>query len=222
MINLHLFSTPGENDIRYVLDVCRPYLEKRDDPLVAYLPLASLSDQWQNYTEKAFKGLARVVSLNAETSTFSEMESVVRQAHVLYVPGGNTFLLAHRLNVSRWMAYLRKKIQAGLPFVGFSAGAILCGPNILTSRDMNMIPTAHFEGLNLVPYNIFVHSQDVAEEDDWLSDFHIFQPNPVILLADGAGLKVENKKITLQRGDGWLLRKGNEKEKLLSGQEIRL
>ena len=221
MINLHLFSSPGDGDIRYILDACRPYLEKRENPLVAYLPLANLSDHWQAFTEKAFTGLARVVSLNAENNTFAEMETIVRQVHVLYVPGGNTFLLAHRLHNSRWLPYLRKKIQSGLPYIGFSAGAILCGPNVLTSRDLNMIPTVHFEGLNLLPANLLVHSQDTAEEDAWLADFHIFQPNPVILLADGAEIKLENKKLSLRRGAGWLLRKGQEKEQLISGQEIR-
>ncbi|MCX6079491.1 MAG: Type 1 glutamine amidotransferase-like domain-containing protein [Chloroflexi bacterium] len=221
-INLHLFSSPGDRDIRNIIDASRVYLESRDEPLVAYLPLASLSEGWQAFTEKAFKGLARVGTLNSETMTFSEMEEIVRRAHVLYVPGGNTFLLAHRLNVSRWMPYLRKKILAGLPLVGFSAGSIMCGPNILTSQDMNMVETPHFAGLNLMPFNLYVHYDDEIETDEWLSDFHVFQPNPVILMADNAYLRIENKKISIVRGDAWVLRKGQEKEKLLFGQEIKL
>ena len=220
--NLHLFSTPGDRDIRYIVDASRVYLAGHADALVAYLPLASLSDEWQALTEKAFKGLARVAVLNSETMTFSEMEEIVRRAHVLYIPGGNTFLLAHRLYVSRWMPYLRKKILAGLPLLGFSAGSILCGPNILTSPDMNMIETPHFSGLNLMPFNLYVHYDDDIESDDWLSDFHVFQPNPIILLADAAYLRVENKRVSLVRGDAWVLRKNQEKEKIISGQEIKV
>jgi peptidase E len=41
--------------------------------------------------------------------------------------------------------------------VGFSAGAMLCGPNILTNQDANMLPTCHFDSLDLLPYNIFAH-----------------------------------------------------------------
>jgi dipeptidase E len=220
--NLHLFSSPGENDIRFIINASRPYFEGRDDPSLAYLPMASLSDAWLSHTQKAFSGLARVEMLNTETMTFQEMESILRRAHALYIPGGNTFLLNHRLHVSRLDVYLRKKLAAGLPLLAFSAGAILCGPNILTSRDMNMLETPYFDGLNLLPFNLHVHYEDDVYRDDWLSDFHIFQTNPVIMLEDGAHLRVEGKKVSLARGEAWILRRGQEKEKLLPGNPILL
>jgi len=220
--NLHLFSDPGYRDIHYIVDACRVYLEGRDDPLLAYLPVANLSDRWVAYTEKEFAGLAKVAVINTETMTFTEMESILRRAHCLYIPGGNTFLLAHRLQVSRLMPYLRKKIMAGLPLVAFSAGTVLCGPNILTSRDMNMIETTEFSGLNLLPFNLHVHYDDSADLDNWLGDYHVFQTNPVILMEDGAYVRVENKKISLMRGKAWLLRTGQEKETLERGQEIKM
>src|SRR5512145_3303325 len=113
-LNLHLFSKPGDG-LGDILEACRPYLEHKSEPLVAYLPLASLANRWQEFTEKAFKGLARLETVNTETMTFSEIEAVLRRAHVVYLPGGKTFLLAHRLHTSRLMPYLRKKVQAGLP-----------------------------------------------------------------------------------------------------------
>jgi dipeptidase E len=220
-LNLYLFSTPGDN-LRYILEVSRPHLEHKSEPLVAYLPLASLSTRWQEFTEKAFKGLARLASVNTETMTFSEMEDILRRAHVVYIPGGNTFLLAHRLHASRLMPYLRKKLQAGLPLVAFSAGAILCGPNILTSRDMNMVETTNFSGLNLLPFNFHAHYYDDVDQDDWLGDYHVFQPNPIILMEDGAYISVDGKKTSLVRGEAWVLRRGQEKEKLMIGSEIKI
>ncbi len=219
---MHLFSSPGVDDIRYIVDASRPYLEGRDSPTLAYLPMASLSNAWQAFTEKSFAGLARVELLNTETMTFTEMEAILRKAHVLYIPGGNTFLLNHRLHVSGLHVYLRKKLQAGLPLVAFSAGAVLCGPNIITSRDMNLIPTPYFNGLTLLPFNLHAHYNEDEYKDGWLSDFHVFQPNPVILLEDGAYLRVEGKKTSLVRGDAWILRQNCEKEKLAVGKPIDL
>ena len=122
------------------------------------------------------------------------------------------------------MPYLRKKIQAGLPFVGFSAGMILCGPNILTAKDLNTVGTPHFDGLNLIPFNFFAHyaqeSYGQSMHDAWLSDYHFFQDNPVLLLSDGAYVKVNGKKTTLVRGDAWVLRKGEEKDKLQHGKLV--
>jgi dipeptidase E len=225
-MNLHLFCIPGKNDIRYIVDACKPYLEDKDEPVVAFLPEAWLNvNHWLDYTTRAFKGLARVDLIDTERMDSPEMEAIIRRAHVLYVSGGNSFLLNHRLHVSRLMPYLRKKVQGGLPVVGFSAGTILCGPNILTSSDLNTVATSFFDGLNVTPFNFVVHySTDAYSQiqDEWLSDYHVFNDNPVILMCDDAYIKVDGKKTTLVRGEAYLLRKDQEKERLEAGKLINL
>jgi len=226
MINLHLLSTPGDRDIRWVVDACRPYLDDRDEPSVAFMPQASLNvNQWSDYTVREFKGLAQIELLDTERMDLPTMESIIRRARVVYISGGNTFLLNHRLHISGLMPFLRKKVQAGLPVVGFSAGMIVCGPNILTSKDMNSVETNRFDGLNATPFNFLAHYDadaygQSAQHDDWLSDYHVFHDNAVILLNDGAYVKVEGKKTMLVRGDAWILRKDSEKERLIVGETV--
>jgi len=227
MPNLHLFSSPGENDIRYIIEASRPYLEDKSDATVAFMPLASLyAERWLEYTENAFKDLAHPETINTETMSLPEMEDIVRRAALVYISGGNTFLLNHRLHISRLMTFLRKKVQAGLPVVGFSAGTMLCGPNILTCEDMNTVATSYFEGLNVTPFNFSSHypldAYGQSVKDEWLGDYHFFHDNPVIMISDGAYIKVDGRKTTLVRGDGWILRKGQEKEKLEAGKLITL
>lgn len=224
-MNLHLFSTPGENDIRYIIEASRPYLSGKSDATIAFLPQAWLNvNHWLDYTVRAFNGLARVELIDTEQMDLPEMESIIRRAQAVYISGGNTFLLNHRLHVSRLMPYLRKKVQAGLPVVGFSAGMILCGPNILTSNDLNTVGTSYFDGLKMTPFNFFAHyGQDAYEQavqDNWLSDYHLFNDNPVIMLSDGAHVKIEGKKTSLVRGEAWILRRDQEKEKLDEGKII--
>jgi peptidase E len=223
-MDLHLFSTPGKDDIRYILAASRPYLEGRDDPLVAYLPAASLGNTHLELNEKAFHGLARLQTIDTETMTLPEMEAILRSAALVYIPGGNTFLLNHRLHLSGLFDYLRKKVSAGLPLVAFSAGAVLCGPNILTSNNINTVETPHFHSLDLTPFNFNCHyPQDEvlrAVRDDWLSDYHIFHDNPVLLLSNGAHIQVKGKKTLLVRGEAWILRKSREKEELLPGAPV--
>lgn len=225
MTNLHLLSTPGDRDIRWVIEACRPYLARKSEPVVAFLPQAWINvNHWLDYTVRSFDKLARVELIDTEQMDLPAMEAIIRRAHVVYVSGGNTFLLNHRLHISGLMPYLRKKVQAGLPVVGFSAGMIVCGPNILTSKDLNSVATPHFNGLHVSPFNFFAHyvsnTYGGSEHDDWLSDYHVFNDNAVILLSDGAYLKVDGKKTTLVRGDAWILRKGQEKEKLEVGKLI--
>jgi len=218
-MNLHLFSSPGErDDIRYIIDAAKPYLAGKPDAVVAYLPMASLyGAKWLEQTQKNFDGLARVEMINTEMMELPEMESILRRAALVYIPGGNTFLLNHRLHVSRLMPYLSKKVQAGLPLVAFSAGTVLCGPNILTANDLNSVETPHFNGLNVTPFNFNVHYAGDLAKDNWLVDYHVFHDNPVIIMADGSYVKIEGRKTQLVVGDAWLLRKGREKEKIKTG-----
>jgi dipeptidase E len=224
-MNLHLLSTPGANDLRYVMEASRPYLQDKDDPIVAYMPLASLyAEKWHGINESAFKGLARLSEIKAELMTQKEIESVIRDAALVYITGGNTFLLNHRLHASGILPYLKKKIQNGLPVVGVSAGMIICGPNILTSRDIHTVGTPHFDSLNLIPFNFLAHYADdgygQSVQDDWLGDYHFFHDNPVVMLSNRAYVKVDGKKTSLVRGEAWILRKDQDKERLEAGKLI--
>ena len=223
-MNLHLFSTPGKDDIRYILEAARPYLEDKDDPLVAYLPAASLGSTYQEFTEKAFRGLARVATINTELMTLPEMEAILRSAALVYIPGGNTFLLNHRLHISNIMEYLRKKVTAGLPLVASAPGPScadrISSPAMISTR----LKSPYFSGLNVTPFNFNCHypEDEIArlEKDEWLGEYHVFHDNPVVMLADGAYVRVEGKKTQLVQGQAWILRKGQEKQKLAVGKQI--
>jgi peptidase E len=80
-----------------------------------------------------------------------EMETLLREAALAYIPGGNWNLLNHRLHLCKLADYLRKAVAAGPPLVAFGAGTVLCGPNILTSNDPNIVPTSYFRGLEPRP-----------------------------------------------------------------------
>jgi len=156
-IDLHLLSTPGDGDIRYIIEACRPYLQAQTRPVVAFMPWASVNDDWFPYTQKAFSGLAEVAALNPAPASLAKSQRILDQCGAVYISGGNTYLLNHRLHESGLFEPLRQRAQVGLPVVGFSAGAIVCGPNILTTRDINLLPTVHFDSLNLLPYNLAAH-----------------------------------------------------------------
>jgi dipeptidase E len=223
-MNLHLFPSPGKENIRAIQDASRPYLEGKDDPVVAYLPAASLGDTDQEYREKAFLGLARLEPINTELMTLPEMEAILRNAALVYIPGGNAYLLNHRLHISSLKEYLRKKVMTGLPLVAFDAGTILCGPNILTCNNLNTVETSYFDGLNIAPFNFNCHypldENTQVSRDDWLSEYHIFHDNPIVMLVDGAYLRVDGRKTYLIHGEAWILRKGQEKHKLELGIPI--
>jgi peptidase E len=192
-MQLHLFSSPGEGDIRYILEASRPYLAAAAQPVVAYLPAASWRSNWLTYTQKAFAGLGEVAYINTESMSQAEIHAILDRATVLYISGGNTFLLNHRLHHYGLMAELRRRLLAGLPLVAFSAGSIICGPNLLTTNDMNLCAT---------------DEAAQANQDDWLLDYHAYHDNPILALQDGAYLYVDERELTVKAGVCWLLEKG--------------
>ena len=225
MVDLHLLCLPGKQDIRYILDAARTCLAAQAEPTVAYLPAAAVGYDWLDYTEKAFAGLAALAYIGTETMPLDDIAAILDRAGLVYISGGNTFLLNHRLHRRGVFDLLRQKVLDGLPVVAFSAGTTLCGPNILTSNDINMCATTHFTALNLTPFNFSVHypSEESArtETDAWLSGYHVYHGNPILALEDDAYLRVHDGEAVLVRGNGWLLEKGQPRQKVTPGRPIR-
>ncbi len=222
-MELHLFSArEADDDLRFLLEACRPLLRERaPDSVVAYLPLGSLvTGRRLEQTCKLFHNLARIELIDTEAMELAAIEAILRRAVLAYIPDGNTYLLNHRLHLSHLIPYLQKKIHNGLPIIAVGAGAVACGPNILTSDDLNLVPTQHFSGLALTPFNLHVHYVDDLQRDEWLAPYHTFHDNAVILLEDGAHLKIQGKSTTLARGAAWCRRPGREKQRLAIGEPI--
>lgn len=221
-MQLHLFSSADpERALEWGVETCTECLNGKQDATIAYLPLGSLfTERSLARIEKAFAHVAGIEPINTETMELSVMEAILRRAAVVYLPEGNAFLLNHRLYMSRLMPSLRKKVRNGLPVVAVEAGAVVCGPNILTSNDLNLVPTPHFDSLDLTPFNLHVQYEDDAHRDSWLAEYHAFHDNPILMLQDGAYVRIDGKRTTLRRGSAWCWRAGAEKEELAAGQPI--
>jgi dipeptidase E len=217
-VDLHLLSLPGEGDIHYILEACRPYLTGLAQPSVAFIQWASVNYDWLDYTRKSFASLAEVDPLSYDPASQSENILALDRCGAVYISGGNTYLLNHRLHESGLFEHLRQRALQGLPVVGFSAGALLCGPNILTTHDINMLPTQHFAGLDLLPYNLVAHypatNEQRDEEDDWLSDYHALHSNPILALENDACVRWDGQVLARVRGSAWILEAGKPNSRL--------
>jgi dipeptidase E len=220
-MQLHLFSTPGEGGIEYIIDAASAILQGQSDPLVAYLPAANIHRRWVRETKAAFRGLATVTAINVETQPIERIQVILDRAVLLYIPGGNTYLMAHRLHhFPKWpggeglISELKKRVLEGLPLIGFSAGAVLCGPDILTTNDINCCGCTTFEGLNLVPFNLNTHYPAEPEaarqaRDERLQEYLAFHADRSLLaLEDGAYLIVIDNEVSAARGKVWKIDQG--------------
>ena len=121
-MNLHLLSTPGDRDIGWVLEACRPYLEDRDDPTVAFLPLAWLNvNHWLDYTARSFAKLARIELIDTERMDLSGLQTVTRgadypQSWTVNAGRGRTFYttLGHRDDIWTNDPVFRAHVTGGI------------------------------------------------------------------------------------------------------------
>jgi dipeptidase E len=155
--------------------------------------------------------------------------AAVDRAEALFIGGGNTFRLLAALGRESLIEPIARRVQAGLPYLGSSAGSNVACPTIGTTNDMPIVQPASFTALNLVPFNINAHYQDPLPgsmhmgetREQRIAEFHEENPQPVVGLREGAWLLVEGSSVSLQGStSARLFRRGEAPAELAIGARL--
>ena len=159
----------------------------------------------------------------------------VQEAEGVFVGGGNTFRLLHRLYRFGLVDALRERVRAGLPYLGVSAGCNVACPTIKTTNDMPIVQPPTLDALALVPFQVNPHyvfgsmyvkerdefSQHFGEtRDDRLREFHEENDTPVVGLWEGGILHVEGGRVELSAAPARVFRKGQEPIDIKPGADL--
>jgi dipeptidase E len=139
-----------------------------------------------------------------------EPARAVAEAEAVFVGGGNTFRLLKALWEFRVLDAIRERVASGMPYLGSSAGSIVAGPTIRTTKDMPIVQPPSFEALGLVEFQISPHfldpdpaSRHMGEtQEERISQFHEEADVPVAGLREGAMLRVTGASVVLKGGAG--------------------
>lgn len=231
-MQIHLFSTPGEQGIEFILDAARTALAGKANPAIACLPAASDETRWLDECRAAFQELGTLDVIDVTQQPLERILAALDRADLLYIPGGNTFLLARRLHAvpidpdrpeagtADLIPEIRQRVLEGLPLITFSAGSVLCGPDILTTNDLNDCGCTTFEGLDLLPFNLNVHfppepGEARQEREERLQALLAsYAPRNVVALEDGAYLRIAGDAIQVMRGNVWDISPGRPATRL--------
>lgn len=135
------------------------------DVNVAFVPTAAKGEEDASYAEADRKMLidmgfnVEVVDIDGKTE--AQLMEAFQVKDIIFVEGGNTFYLLQAMRKSNFEKVIRKLLKEGIVYIGVSAGSIVAGRTIQTAGwkgfDKNNVGIKNLRGLNLVPFDIFVH-----------------------------------------------------------------
>ena len=169
---------------------------------IAFIPFASVDNDFDTYTAKVKKGL-ETLPYTLTTVTPNNAAETIAKANAIIVGGGNTFKLLHDIYYLKLLDNIRDSINRGVPYIGWSAGANILGPTIGTTNDMPVIEPKSFNALGLLPFQINPHYNNFKPSghngetrDERLEEFIKLNPGvPIVGLPEGTGLRLLNGKL---------------------------
>jgi len=122
-----------------------------------FFPFAGTTVDWDDYLDLVRKALAPLELHIEGAHHCDDLQAATAQADILLVGGGNTFRLLYELRQRGCLEPIRQAVDAGTPYVGWSAGSVLATPSIATTNDMPIVDPGGFDALGLVPFQINAH-----------------------------------------------------------------
>ena len=75
----------------------------------------------------------------------------------MMVGGGNTFHLLKQCRDAGLLQRMQRRVRAGAPYIGWSAGSNLACPTIRTTHDMPIVDPGGFDALGFLDFQINPH-----------------------------------------------------------------
>lgn len=228
-MNLLLLSSSRANNSEYLapnLDWIRQHLNAVSS--VLFIPYAGVTvshDAYLSKVQQALSGLAiRVDGIHQ----FVCAKTAVQEAEAIMIGGGNTFQLLNLLYKNDILKLIQQRVTAGMPYIGWSAGANIAGASIRTTNDMPIVEPPSFAALHFVNAQLNPHYTDFVPADFHgetrdmrLAEFMVLNPDtPIIGLPEGSALHCSAAKLSIlgDAGGFWFLK--GEKQPLAANTEL--
>lgn len=194
-----------------------------------FIPYAAVTITYDAYSDKVIGVFGSLGYRISPIHTFQDKPGAILNADGIIVGGGNTFALLESIYRERLLDPIRKKAASGTPYVGWSAGANVACPTIMTTNDMPVVFPPSFEALDLVPFQINPHYHELKFEGqggetrkERLEEFIVKNPSKKVLgLPEGMLVQRTGEKVRLEgEGVARIYESGNEIKTVFAGSDV--
>jgi dipeptidase E len=172
---------------------------------VLFVPFAGVTRSYDEYAEAVSR---RFEEMNYELVPIhktADAVEAVRSAEAIAVGGGNTFHLLRELYETALVETIKERVEAGVPYIGWSAGSNVACPTIRTTNDMPIVEPQSFKALDLVPFQINPHYTDETltnhsgeTREQRIAEFLKANSTVTVVgLREGSMLRIEGARIKL-------------------------
>ncbi len=196
-------TNAGEPYLRYPLPRIGEFLKGVKE--VVFVPYAAVTFSYSEYERRVAERFAEIGIRIRSIHHATNPARMIREAEAICVGGGNTFALTRKMQEQGLMPAILRKLKAGTPYVGWSAGSNVCCPTICTTNDMPIVEPESFRAIGAVKFQINPHYLDAnpeghAGETREQRILEYIQANPrrwVVGLREGCMLRYEEGHLEL-------------------------
>jgi dipeptidase E len=196
---------------------------------VGFVPFALHEDQHDAYVDKVAPIFAEMGCETIGLHNATDAKKAVDDVDVIAVGGGNSFLLLRSLYRSGLIRAIGDRVKNGLPYMGWSAGANVACPTIMTTNDMPIVEPPSFKALHLVPFQINPHYTEATipghggeSRDQRIHEYLAQHPKGVVAgLREGALLHVSQGRMELHGKGMKIFRAGQGAVEIPGGTTLR-
>lgn len=172
---------------------------------LTFIPFAAVTVSYDEYADRVAAALEPLGTEIEPLHRQADPRGAIAAAEAIAVGGGNTFHLLRALQQLGLLDPIRRRVAAGIPYVGWSAGSVVACPTLGTTNDMPIVEVDGFAALNLVPFQLNPHYTEAQVPRHHgetrlqrLLEFLAANPGAAVLgLREGSMLKVEAQAMWL-------------------------
>jgi dipeptidase E len=172
---------------------------------VVFIPYAAVTFSYEEYERKVQERFDEIGIKVRSVHRALNKRNFVRHAQAIVIGGGNTFALLKKMQEEDLLDVIFRRVRAGVPYIGWSAGSNVTCPTICTTNDMPIVEPQSFRAIGLVPFQINPHYLDAnpaghageTREQRILEYLEANRSRYVVGLREGCMIRIKDENIEL-------------------------